>query len=140
MFFHCKRGRLDAQFDIHFCGGTFDGLSTDDGGYCNNWQFEKEVAKKLIGSLNNAGVDIIEVGYKSPIYHKSKSFEGLFRYCSESQLTFIPKQSYAEYAFMVDAKEFIVDNKVDHLAVEQCIPTSDESLFDWARIATYFSV
>ena len=34
-----------------------------DGGYCNQWKFGYENAKKIISSLVNAGVEIIECGF-----------------------------------------------------------------------------
>ncbi len=46
-----------------------------DGGYFNNWQFNKKIAHALVSSLNAAGVDIIEIGYKSPRSHREKNFE-----------------------------------------------------------------
>ena len=36
-----------------------------DGGYCNQWKFGYENAKKIISSLVNAGVEIIECGFKT---------------------------------------------------------------------------
>ncbi len=109
-----------------------------DGGYCNDWQFDKRTASAVVHALNDAGADIIEIGYKSPRNHKSKSFEGLFRYCNESQLQFLADHPTAEYAFMVDAKEFLIDDGVDAQGTEDCIPSCEESLFDWVRIATYY--
>lgn len=109
-----------------------------DGGYFTNWQFEKKLALSLISSLNKAGIDIIEVGYKSPSSHKISGFEGLFRFCTESQLTFLRHQKPAEYSFMVDAKEFLDGDRVDESAVSETIPHRDESLFGWVRVATYY--
>lgn len=108
-----------------------------DGGYCNNWQFDKKSAFEVIRALNNAGVDIIEVGYKTPNTHNSKSFEGLFKFCTESQLRFLEEYSSVEYAVMVDAKEFLTESHVDYSAVMDCFPACDQSLFNWVRVATH---
>ena len=109
-----------------------------DGGYCNNWQFNKQTARTLVNSLNSSGVDIIEVGYKSPKTHTEKTFEGLFRFCTESQLDFIKRNDRAQYAFMIDAKEYLDhDNAADTDRIIETIPLRDNSLFSWARIATY---
>ncbi len=110
-----------------------------DGGYCNNWQFQKRDAGAIVSALNNAGVDIIELGYKSPKSHTSTFFEGLFRYCTESQLQLLVENTTSEYAFMVDAKEFLKNDTVVRSEVEDCIPICEESLFDWVRIASYHS-
>ena len=109
-----------------------------DGGYFTNWQFDKKLAVSLIGSLNKAGVDIIEVGYKSPTAHKISGFEGLFRFCTESQLEFLRQQKPAEYSFMIDAKEYLTGNLVHTAAIAETIPPRNESLFGWVRVATYY--
>ena len=109
-----------------------------DGGYFNYWQFNKKIAQDTVQSLIHAGVDIIEIGYKTPGIKKEKHFEGLFRYCTESQLRFLDKYPRAQYAFMIDTKEFLTDNKPDQKLISRCIPPAAESLFDWVRIATYF--
>jgi 4-hydroxy 2-oxovalerate aldolase len=109
-----------------------------DGGYFTNWQFDKKLAFALISALNKAGVDIIEVGYKSPASHKISGFEGLFRFCTESQLEFLRQQKPAEYSFMIDAKEFQKGSSVDRSAVSESIAPCEESLFSWVRVATYY--
>jgi 4-hydroxy 2-oxovalerate aldolase len=109
-----------------------------DGGYFTNWEFDKKLAFSLIGSLNKAGVDIIEVGYKSPASHKISGFEGLFRFCTESQLQALRQLKQAEYSFMIDAKEFLKGSSVDRSALAETIPPRDESLFRWVRVATYY--
>lgn len=108
-----------------------------DGGYCNNWQFNKKIAHALVSSLNASGVDIIEIGYKSPRTHRDKNFEGLFRFCTESQLQFLKKNDRVQYAFMIDAKEFLDRDHVDADLVKETIPLCSDSLFDWVRVATY---
>lgn len=109
-----------------------------DGGYCNNWQFDKGLARDTVEALDRAGVNIIELGYKSPRRKKTKNYEGLFKYCTESQLTFLHDLRQVEYACMVDTKEFIADNKLDQNSIDRCIPPKSESIFSWIRIATYF--
>ncbi len=108
-----------------------------DGGYCNNWQFDKKTAQAAIASLNGSGVDIVEIGYKSPRIHREKTFEGLFRFCTESQLNFLKKTDRVKYAFMIDAKEFLHGDKADKSLVSETIPEQQDSLFEWVRIATH---
>lgn len=108
-----------------------------DGGYCNNWQFDKKTAQSVIKSLNGSGVDIVEIGYKSPRTHHEKTFEGLYRFCTESQLNFLKKTDQVKYAFMIDAKEFLDGDHADTSLINDTIPQSQDSLFEWVRIATY---
>ena len=38
-----------------------------DGGYYTDWTFDDTLVRNLVKSLDKDGVDIIEMGYKSPI-------------------------------------------------------------------------
>jgi 4-hydroxy 2-oxovalerate aldolase len=98
-----------------------------DGGYFTNWNFDKKFARSLIGSLSKAGVDIIEVGYKSPKTHKADNFEGLFRYCNNAQIEKLSPRS--NYAFMIDAKEWTPE------LIPETIP--DDKMFKWVRVDAY---
>ncbi len=108
-----------------------------DGGYYNNWRFGKDLAVSLIRALNLAGVDIIEVGFKTPACHMGEEFDGLFRFCPESQLDFLADHQRSEYAFMINAREFISQGEADQGLIDSCINNTDASVFDWARIATH---
>jgi 4-hydroxy 2-oxovalerate aldolase len=109
-----------------------------DGGYFNDWRFDRTLAQNLVAALSRAGVNIVEVGFKSPHTHREKGFEGLFRYCNESELGFLRSHRNLYYSFMVDAKEFLRGNQADPSLVDECIPEKGASLFSYARIATYF--
>jgi 4-hydroxy 2-oxovalerate aldolase len=103
-----------------------------DGGYYNNWDFEPEKAKKLISALSIAGVDIIEVGYKSA---SKDRFYGLFKYCNENYLSFLSEIKGSEFAFMIDAKEFFYEKGIDLSKLDTVIKPRQASLFTWCRIA-----
>ena len=78
-----------------------------DGGYYTNWTFDDSFVKELVKSLSNAGVDIIEMGYKSPLKG------GRYRKCNDSFIKEIVGDLYdTDLAFMIDAKDFI-NGKVD---------------------------
>ena len=108
-----------------------------DGGYYNSWDFDLANSEKLLKSLNRAGVDIIEVGYKSP--ENSSTFYGLYKYCNEEYLSFLSKSDSSQYAFMIDVKEFIVDDKVDFAALDQLVLPAEKSIFSWVRLASHFA-
>jgi 4-hydroxy 2-oxovalerate aldolase len=96
------------------------------------------LASDAVEALNRAGVRIIELGYKNPGVKKIKTYEGLFKYCTESQLKFLNVPRQVEYAFMVDTKEFLINRSIDRKLIDKCIPPKAESIFSWVRIATYF--
>lgn len=114
---------------------TFLDCTLRDGGYYNKWDFNLDKAKSLLSALNKAGVNIIEVGYKS----KSDTGEyfGLFKYCNEEYLDFLSKDDQSAYAFMIDVKEFMNGSEINYEALDAVVKPSSESLFSWVRLASH---
>ncbi len=115
---------------------TFLDCTLRDGGYYTDWDFNLDKAKQLIESLNLAGVNIIELGYKAP--YSEKRFFGLFRNCNEDYLSFLSRNDKADYAFMIDVKEFINNDRVDYILLDFHIKMADQSMFTWVRLASHF--
>ncbi len=44
-----------------------------DGGYYNNWDFDRGLVQKYINSMNTIGISYIEMGFRS---FQSKDFKG----------------------------------------------------------------
>ena len=107
-----------------------------DGGYYNDWDFDPVMAGKLIDALNEAGVQIIELGYKS--IKASNRYFGLFKYCNEEYLNYLSRDDPSDYCFMVDIKEFIFDNKINKTELDKQILPVSESVFTWVRLASHF--
>lgn len=106
-----------------------------DGGYYNNWNFDLKTAKRLLSGLNSAGVDVVELGYKSGDY--TNKF-GVFKYCPEDVLTFVKTYSNLQFAFMIDAVEFIgANNEILIDKLDAIIPKADNSVFSIVRIASH---
>lgn len=106
-----------------------------DGGYYTDWNFSDSLVKRYLDGIERSGIKLVELGYKSP----SKSgFYGLYKYCPESQLQHLKKYKSVDFAFMLDAKEFIgKNNKIDKDALNDCVPAAKDSVFSWCRIATH---
>ena len=51
-----------------------------DGGYYNNWEFESDLVKRYLRSMQAASVDAIEIGFRS--LPKSSSM-GPYVYCTD---------------------------------------------------------
>lgn len=107
-----------------------------DGGYYTNWEFETEMVQDLVSSLDEAGIDIIELGYKSPVKG------GKYRKCNDrfiwEVLNYtIPTNS--ALAFMIDAKDFITDDEVDFNLIDDVIHDSSNSPFTICRLAIKYS-
>ena len=103
-----------------------------DGGYYTNWDFSNSMVRDLIESLNDAQVDIIELGYKSPVKG------GKYRKCNDKFIWEVLDHtvpSYSELAFMIDAKDFIKGNQINYSLVDDVIFDSKGSPFKYCRIA-----
>ncbi len=101
-----------------------------DGGYYTDWKFEDNIVKSLVRSLDSNGVDIIEIGYKSPVKG------GSYRKCNDGFIkSIIDFKIDAKLAFMIDVKDYIKNNKVNVDLLKDIIKESYKSPFDICRIA-----
>ena len=117
---------------------TFLDCTLRDGGYYNDWDFDPKQAASLVNALNEAGAQIIEVGYKAPV--NTQKYFGLFKNCNEEYLGFLSKDDSAEYAFMIDVKEFILqDGTANRAELDKQICDAGESVFSWVRMASHFA-
>jgi len=115
---------------------TFLDCTLRDGGYYTEWDFNLDKTRQLIEDLNKSGTDIIEIGYKAP--YNQKKYYGLFRNCNEDYLTFVSKKDKAEYAFMIDVKEFVIGEDINYELLDELIKDAGDSVFTWVRLASYF--
>ena len=79
-----------------------------DGGYYTDWKFETSLVRKMVKALDNNGVDIIELGYKSPI------IGGPYRKCNDGFISSIINFKVdASLAFMIDVKDYVHNKKIN---------------------------
>lgn len=107
-----------------------------DGGYYNDWNFPLETARQTISSLDQAGVDIIEIGLKSIPDDKCS---GLFKYCNEDYLDFLHNYPDTCFSFMLNVKEFIQDGALDQSSLDSIVRPAENSVFRMCRLATHFA-
>lgn len=100
-----------------------------DGGLVNNWDFSIEFVQHLYNSLNEAGVEYMEIGYKnSPKLLKGADAAGPWRFLDDDFLRkVIPQKLDTKLSALVDI------GRVD----ESDILPREESLLDLIRVATY---
>lgn len=100
-----------------------------DGGLVNNWDFSIEFVQDLYESLNDSGVEYMEIGYKnSPKLLKSDGSEGPWRFLKDEFLRkVIPDKKRTKLSALVDI------GRVDEADV---LPRS-ESMLDLIRVACY---
>ncbi len=101
-----------------------------DGGYYTNWDFPIPLVKSMVASLIRNGVDIIELGYKSP------KKGGPFRKCNDGFISDLLDYTHdTDIAFMIDAKDFISGESVNYSLLDDCIKSRRSSPFSICRLA-----
>jgi 4-hydroxy 2-oxovalerate aldolase len=91
-----------------------DGLMTDrrhdvkvldctirDGGICNDWKFDPALVTRTAHALRRAGVDIMEIGYRSP-RPAGPDGAGPWKYCEDDALRAIADETGLKLAVMMD--------------------------------------
>jgi 4-hydroxy 2-oxovalerate aldolase len=100
-----------------------------DGGLMNNWLFTDEFVKSVYNSCVEAGVDYMEIGYKSNEKSYSRTDNGPWKFCDEKDLRRIvgDNKTNTKLSVMIDI------GRIDL----QDIKPKKESLIDMIRVACY---
>jgi len=82
-----------------------------DGGYVNNWDFDKKLVREAYRALSKAGVDYVELGYHGTEEYFDKNKYGAFRFCKAEDINDICRGiDGAMVALMVDHGKFRVSD------------------------------
>lgn len=103
--------------------------SIRDGGLMNKSNFPKEMVRNVFKAVNDAGVDIVELGYRNSKKMFSTADYGLWRFCDEEHLR--------EVVDGIDRKVKIAVMQDAHKAFAEDILPKEESVVDVIRVATY---
>jgi 4-hydroxy 2-oxovalerate aldolase len=100
-----------------------------DGGLMNNWKFSDEFVRAVYEGCIDAGVDYMEIGYKSSENYYSRKDNGAWKFCDEKDLQRIikDKPSKLKISVMIDIGRIALDS----------IKPKKESLVDMIRVACY---
>ena len=100
-----------------------------DGGLINNHHFTDEFVRAVYKALSQAGIDYMEMGYRSSRQVAPPADYGAWKYCDDDKIREIIDgiESNVKLSIMVDA----------HRVVEQEFVPVDESPIDMIRVATY---
>ena len=105
-----------------------------DGGYYNNWQFEKTVILEYLMAMDAAGVDVVELGLRSL---KNSDFKGACAYTKDDYLRSLSIPSRLTVGVMVNASELIGLDSMES-ALKKLFPVAaSDSPVDLVRIACH---
>lgn len=78
-----------------------------DGGYVNNWDFDRKLVRETYRALSKAGVDYAELGYHGSEKYFDKAIYGAFRFSRAQDIEFVCSDiSGAKVALMADYGKF----------------------------------
>jgi 4-hydroxy 2-oxovalerate aldolase len=100
-----------------------------DGGLINNWQFSDDFVRKVFQTLSRAGVDYMEIGYKSSEKYFSRQENGAWKFCSDEDMRKIVGENDTKMKISAMADIGRID--------PEDIPPKSESILDLLRIACY---
>lgn len=100
-----------------------------DGGLINKWQFSDDFVRKVFLALSEAGVDYMEIGYKSSEKYFSRDENGAWKFCTDDDLKRIVGgfDNKMKLSAMAD---------IGRIDTEDIIPPKDSAL-DMIRVACY---
>ena len=102
-------------------------MKTRDGGICNDWRFDHALVQRVFRALTAAGIDYMEVGYRTTEGAFDRAEVGPWRFCDEDDLRQAVEPGALKLSTMVD---------VGRVSPSE-IPHSDDTVIDVVRIATY---
>lgn len=57
-----------------------------DGGYINNWEFDKKLVREVYRALSKSGVEFVEIGFRGTEKYFDRNKYGLWRFTSEEHI------------------------------------------------------
>lgn len=107
-----------------------------DGGYYNNWDFDRDMANRYLAALAAARVDIVEIGFRVPA---RDSFYGAFAYSTDEWLRQLTIPDGLDVAVMINAKDFLTDPAGSIACLDRLFAPQAESPVTWVRIAAHLT-
>lgn len=78
-----------------------------DGGYYNNWDFNKDLIEKYLKAMSNSKIEYVELGFR---FYKQNFFLGPCAYISESFIETLNIPSDIKLGIMINAKDLTSNN------------------------------
>jgi len=100
-----------------------------DGGLINKWQFSDDIVRKVLLALSEAGVDYMEIGYKSSEKYFSRAEHGAWKFCTEDDIKRIVGETDRKIKLSAMADIGRIDS--------EDIPFKKDSILDMIRVACY---
>jgi 4-hydroxy 2-oxovalerate aldolase len=100
-----------------------------DGGLINKWQFSDEMVSKVFHALSAAGLDYMEIGYKSSEQYFSRTEHGAWKFCTEEEI----KRIVGDFDTTMKLSAMVDIGRID----SEDIQPKKDSILDMIRVACY---
>ena len=106
-----------------------------DGGYYNSWDFSPDLVQRYLNSMQSAGVDVVELGFRSL---KNKGFKGSCAFTTDEFISSLTIPAGLVICVMVNGQELLGQIPREH--VLECIfpNTATDSRVKLVRIACHY--
>ena len=106
-----------------------------DGGYYNNWDFDRDMVCSYLNALVDASIDIAEIGFRSL---PKKSFKGPYIYSQDDYIATLPIPKVLKMAVMINGKEYLRSNDNPKSLINSLFQPARISPINMVRIAINF--
>ena len=107
-----------------------------DGGYYNNWDFDRKLVQDYLNSLQTIGISYVEMGFRS---FQSKDFKGPNWYTTDNYIKSFKVPKKIKIGVMVNAFELISHPSGFKNAVNTLFKNKKLSRVDFVRLACHFT-
>ena len=103
---------MKSEFNILDC-------TLRDGGYYNNWNFEKELVNDYLNAINKAKIQYVELGFRTL---DKKKIKGNTAYTTDAFINSLNIPKSLKIGVMVNASDFLQSNLNNEKACKLLFP------------------
>jgi 4-hydroxy 2-oxovalerate aldolase len=105
-----------------------------DGGYYNDWDFPAKVTEQYIIAISEAGVDVVEIGFRSL---NNEGFKGVNAFASDDYISNLKIPAGLKVSVMINASE-ILKSETFETSLEKLFPLfAKDTSVDIVRVACH---
>ncbi|WP_217987679.1 aldolase catalytic domain-containing protein [Halomonas salipaludis] len=105
-----------------------------DGGYYNDWDFDKVLVEKYLEAMADAKIDFVEIGFR---FIDKETFYGAYAFATDKWLETLRVPDGVTLGVMCNAKDLLAGGNPRAQVMETFSP-ADESPVELVRIAAHF--
>ena len=120
---------MKSEFNILDC-------TLRDGGYYNNWNFEKELVNDYLNAINKAKIQYVELGFRTL---DKKKIKGNTAYTTDAFINSLNIPKSLKIGVMVNASDFLQSNLNNEKACKLLFPETKNTKIKFVRLACHIN-